>query len=444
MSSDYNRNILQQLNVLYVEDEEDLLEITVDSLRFLVKNIEGANNGQQGLDIFKKYYKDENLPNFDIVITDINMPIMDGLEMLYAIKEIDKNISMVVTTAHTDANFLKQSIDLGVSGYVMKPIDMFKFYDTIVTAVESNVLKRKLEDKIDDQYFKIRTILDSQDNFIIVSDGEKITDCNKSFLDFLNIKSCEELQQTISCVDELFLKDEDDDYLNIVKTNTNWLNRLGNSDKQEIVKIHNRNFDISEIFQISVNKISSHNNDMEYVITLNNVTELHSKSKQLEFKATHDFLTQINNRQYFNNILKEEILRVNRYNNNLSLIMFDIDHFKVINDTFGHETGDTVLIELTRLVRVYLRNSDLFARYGGEEFMILLRESTKENAFKVANKLREKIEEYQILKDKNHKVTCSFGVTEFIKTETDKSFIKRVDEALYEAKESGRNKVVLK
>ncbi|MCH9740971.1 MAG: GGDEF domain-containing protein, partial [Epsilonproteobacteria bacterium] len=125
-----------------------------------------------------------------------------------------------------------------------------------------------------------------------------------------------------------------------------------------------------------------------------------------------------------------------------SIILFDIDYFKCINDTYGHNAGDKVLVELARLVNLGLRESDIFARWGGEEFVILSRYSTAHQAQLLASRLRKDIESYSF--DIVKKMTCSFGVTQFKADDSKAQLFNRVDDALYEAKDNGRNQVVLK
>lgn len=164
-------------------------------------------------------------------------------------------------------------------------------------------------------------------------------------------------------------------------------------------------------------------------------------SKQLTYIAYTDSLTHIYNRRHFGSFLEAELSRVKRYGGTCSIIFFDIDHFKKINDTYGHLIGDDVLSSLTNLVNCLNRNSDVFARYGGEEFIILTTETDLAGATTHAEKLRKKIEESQF--DHIEKLTCSFGVAEYIKDRDDVStLIKRADAALYAAKTKGRNCVV--
>jgi diguanylate cyclase (GGDEF)-like protein len=161
-----------------------------------------------------------------------------------------------------------------------------------------------------------------------------------------------------------------------------------------------------------------------------------------EHLAETDPLTKIYNRLKFDSIFASEIMRVQRYKTPLSLIIFDIDDFKQINDTYGHNVGDNVLIELTKVVSNNIRTTDIFARWGGEEFVILTPNTDMDHAKELAERLRVAIED-SIFKEA-FTVTCSFGVAEFKKGDTTDTLSKRADDALYEAKKSGKNRVCAK
>ena len=178
--------------------------------------------------------------------------------------------------------------------------------------------------------------------------------------------------------------------------------------------------------------------------TFKNVIDKLEKEVQAKKKLSEtDLMLGIHNRAKFIAILKNEIDRANRYNNNLSLIMFDIDYFKRINDNYGHNIGDEILIEAVSISKETIRESDSLARYGGDEFMIICPQTKAVEAENLAERLRKNIYEFSFSRDIN--ITCSFGVAEFKNIEEDlDSLIKRVDDALYIAKEKGKNKVFRK
>lgn len=176
------------------------------------------------------------------------------------------------------------------------------------------------------------------------------------------------------------------------------------------------------------------------VLNAMDVTKMKKMEEELKLLSQTDQLTQIYNRVKFVDSLEKEVARIRRYEADLSLIMLDIDHFKRINDNYGHDVGDEVLILLTKVVDTCIRETDIFARWGGEEFMILLPHTSLNNAAKLAERIREKIEKAEF--PKVGTITSSFGVSQFVKWDNEESFTKRVDRALYKAKEKGRNRVI--
>lgn len=160
---------------------------------------------------------------------------------------------------------------------------------------------------------------------------------------------------------------------------------------------------------------------------------------QLNKVANIDSLTNIYNRRKMNTLFENEINRVKRYKRDLSIIFFDIDNFKLINDQLGHHVGDEVLIKISGIVKSNIRKTDYFGRWGGEEFILILPETNKEKASNIAYILKEKISQYDFNIDRN--ITCSFGVTQFEETDNEDSILTRVDHAMYYVKEHGKNDI---
>ncbi len=165
--------------------------------------------------------------------------------------------------------------------------------------------------------------------------------------------------------------------------------------------------------------------------------ELQELARDLGFQATTDPLTGLSNRLKLDQALAGEILRSDRYKTPFGLVLFDVDHFKDVNDTYGHQIGDKVLVELARFVSSRIRNTDLLARWGGEEFVLLLPGSDGRMAYQTAEKLRNELS--QIPFESVGRVTCSFGVAQYAEGDTAQTVIARADQALYRAKMNGRN-----
>jgi diguanylate cyclase (GGDEF)-like protein len=167
--------------------------------------------------------------------------------------------------------------------------------------------------------------------------------------------------------------------------------------------------------------------------------KLNTIKDDFEKLATTDALTNIHNRYSIMNILSSEISRSNRYKTPLSLIMYDIDFFKKVNDTYGHDVGDNVLRSLSAAVKNNLREVDILGRYGGEEFLIILPNTGLSDAKEYAERLRKEVEEYSF--ETVEKVTISLGVVEIAPTENIKEIFKRADDLLYASKNRGRNRI---
>ncbi|MEA1974792.1 MAG: GGDEF domain-containing protein, partial [Bacillota bacterium] len=163
------------------------------------------------------------------------------------------------------------------------------------------------------------------------------------------------------------------------------------------------------------------------------------KSKSEMDKIVYfDELTGAYNRNKFYECINQEIARSKRYNIDFSIIMYDIDHFKRINDIYGHIAGDLVLKELTNLVKESIRINDCLFRFGGDEFVILLLNVGLEDAKKVAEKIRVNTENADVFVEN---ITLSLGVVEYMENENEEGILNRVDSMLYKSKETGRNKI---
>lgn len=163
------------------------------------------------------------------------------------------------------------------------------------------------------------------------------------------------------------------------------------------------------------------------------------KKEALETLAVTDTLTGLFNRSKLNTVLQEELLRSQRYQLNLGLVILDIDFFKDVNDTYGHEVGDSVLVDMSKLIKKHSRVNDILIRWGGEEFVIIYLGINKDEILRLAERVRLDIQEhtFEMVGSK----TASFGVTVYQDGDTIKSIMDRADKALYISKNSGRNQI---
>lgn len=172
--------------------------------------------------------------------------------------------------------------------------------------------------------------------------------------------------------------------------------------------------------------------------------EQQGQIESLKTEVRVDALTQLGNRAAFEEQIAHAVERFERYQEHFSLLLFDIDHFKAINDTYGHPAGDRVLKGLALKLKAALRGSDLISRYGGEEFVVILLRCKSDQAMDTAEKVRDAVETLKLTLDKvTVKITVSIGVAEAMPGESKESLIARADAALYQAKQRGRNRVSL-
>jgi len=173
----------------------------------------------------------------------------------------------------------------------------------------------------------------------------------------------------------------------------------------------------------------------------NDITDLYQLQEELKRQAYMDELTHAYNRKAFNEKLTENMVFFKRYRRAFCIALFDIDDFKSVNDSYGHDMGDKVLVELSSHIHSTIRKSDLFFRVGGEEFIIIFHEISSTDAFDLMEKIRLSIENLRIIADRV--VTISIGLTQ-VKEADDKDLIyKRVDDLLYKSKKTGKNRISL-
>lgn len=282
----------------------------------------------------------------------------------------------------------------------------------------------------------MQNFLDAQHSITVLVKNNKITMINEAGLKTFGFDSLKSLIASKSNIVEFFLEEH-----GCVDKHTfgqKWIEKVFDDRKNENqkVKIHSVEKGFDRYYQIKVSKLKV---TSEYILNFTDITEIEHDRGKLKETAERDPLTKIYNRVRLNELFDIMFMRANKHNLNLSVILFDIDHFKHINDEYGHNMGDKVLMELARLSKGLLRKDDLIARWGGEEFIVLLDETSLEEAVHMAKRLRKNIEKYPFGLDKP--ITCSFGVTDLSSGDTKIMFLERVDKALYEAKDTGRNRV---
>ncbi|MGM0623529.1 MAG: diguanylate cyclase [Campylobacterota bacterium] len=283
------------------------------------------------------------------------------------------------------------------------------------------------------EHQKAQLILDSQSNLVVLVDNDEPILANKAFLEFFQVAGVKEFRQKYSSIARLFKKQKGYFYIE-ENSSDSWMKRLKDMPLQDR-KVMIGTSEGELIFEIEISEYEG-KKDL-YVLTFDDITLIMNKQDELSQRVYQDSLTAIYNRRYFEKVIDDIFAHVKK-GQPYSLILFDIDNFKNVNDTYGHNFGDRVLQSIAKEVMHSLRSEDLFIRWGGEEFLIVLKGTALSSSIKVAQKLRKLIK-YNKIGDIY--VTCSFGVTQVQHGDTSELMIERVDRAMYSAKKSGKDRV---
>ncbi len=289
-----------------------------------------------------------------------------------------------------------------------------------------------VRDKMTFQEFYSQTVLDAIPSPVIVTDGYALIAANKTFLSYFQYPEVTDFKQDHACVCEYFQQGDTQEYLMPMLNDQRWTEYMAQhptiNHKAKIIME-----DVVTIFDVKLSLLCF-KEERRYVVIFTDISSIQSISMT-------DSLTGLANRLHFSMVYDYMINVSLREQQPLGIIFFDIDHFKHINDQYGHLAGDKVLKRLSHLLQKRLRKSDIAARWGGEEFVILLPDTALEAIYQMAESLRSLIahESFEI----NTRITCSFGATILKEDEGAEGLLKRADGLLYQAKEGGRNRVIV-
>ncbi|MFZ3064643.1 MAG: diguanylate cyclase [Nitrospirota bacterium] len=473
--------------ILIVEDSRTQLQAIEMSLKKEGFAVITAKDGIEG-------YHKVITESPDLIISDINLPELNGYQFCRLIKNENATsyIPIILLTSLGQKQDRFWGLKAGADRYILKDTSMDTLVKEVKTLIDEKMgkIKRKqsqsaggdikdatimsrvnylfdkllFESTIMGEIKNLATLVN--DRTMLLNEFFKIMTALFDYkaLSFLILSG----ENTVLYLDlkENMLSDE-----NIKTIRDNCCIGLGEDRQLKDIKIEiisgmeynskKMHMPYSIISKLNIQKECLGNisifNDKEYDINNRNtltligndlavVVKLMLLYEENERLSITDGLTKAYNRRYFNTQIEKEFEKAKRYNSKLALIMLDIDHFKLLNDTYGHQQGDMVLIHLARILKDNVRNIDLIARYGGEEFTVLMSGADKKEGAIVAEKLRKKIEAYPFPALQKGagplKSTISLGVAEYSTdmNSTD-DLIKSADSVLYKAKEDGRNRV---
>jgi diguanylate cyclase (GGDEF)-like protein len=365
----------------------------------------------------------------DLILLDLLMPDMSGLEVCEQIKKNPAyyHIPILFLTASHEEEHLIEAFEKGAADYVTKPFRATELLARVQTHIQLKLQTRQLQQSEN----KLNTIITYiKDGILIINESGVVKFANPAAAQMFD----KQLSDLIDHELGLPIVVEKVAEIDILRSN----GILGRAE----ITVADAEWLEQKVSIVAMRDVSERNQiEKKLRIALNKQKVLSQKLKKI---ANTDVLTGIANRRNILAILKKELQRTQRYHQNFSLLLIDIDHFKSINDTYGHPIGDQVLQEISRFLINYLRNADTVGRLGGEEFLVILPATTLQEAIEIAARLCHQIRNLDIeMIDQTARITVSIGVTTYQDHDiNDTTMLKRVDNALYKAKESGRDRVI--
>ena len=317
-----------------------------------------------------------------------------------------------------------------VNGDLFWVQETIRFYQSAEGCFIDGIIKDITMEK--ESILRLEKLINQQDNLIALTSGEQVEFMNQTLLNFLGVQSVEQFLQSGDCICRHFVKEDGFFYLESdgVQSWVQEVRRLPESRRIVLMKNHHG---IHHVFHINVSAYDASHS----IMVLTDITLSYHEKQKLEHISQHDSLTGAYNREHLNKNYRRYLTMAQRNSRMLALVMFDVDHFKQINDVYGHNQGDSVLRELVELVTNSIRIDDFIVRWGGEEFMLICNVNNLSNAELIAESVRKRISEYSF--KGIELVTCSFGVTIAVPQESLELVVDRADKALYQSKNSGRN-----
>ncbi len=285
----------------------------------------------------------------------------------------------------------------------------------------------------------LQVAMDADSSLLMMVDNLDIIFVNKALLSFFHVDSLETFKTKYGYISSTFEMVDDPDYITQYVNGEHWLSYLQNKEGQD-TKVMIKRDNQAYHFRVYAQKSRSTDKSLMTII-FDDITSQQKQISKLQEKASKDPLTGLFNRRSFDEVITQEIKLANTIGSSISLIFIDIDFFKKINDTHGHDVGDSVLKELALILSSQTRKQDIVSRWGGEEFVIALQSTTAMQASLLAEKIRTHVSEHHFTIIDH--LTISLGVTQYRADESKDSFIKRADQALYQAKHQGRDQVVV-
>ncbi len=413
--------VASDFSILIVDYHPENLELLTNVLVKVGYHLNFATNCQEARQITS--HLQPNLILFDLKLAEDN-----GCGVCHQLQQDFKHqdIPMIFMTFSKERKYLNYNFELGVIDYVQKPFD----YEELLAKVKTHLIIKKKSEELQQSEAKLNTIITHLYDGILIIDQDGL-------VKFANPAAARIFGQPLEALLNHSLG------IPILNSDTALLDFIRSDGKLGVAEITvaKTEWEGETVDIICLRDVTDRQKAIqELEVALTKQKEL---SEELEKQATTDELTNIYNRRQIMKVAAQEFSRSIRYQNPFSILIIDIDKFKIINDTYGHQIGDKVIIEMVKVVLKNIRNVDIFGRFGGDEFMVILPETNQEEAVEAAERICSSMRDIEITFEADIiKFSLSIGVASYREKMKDlEEIIISADKALYKAKAGGRNQV---
>jgi diguanylate cyclase (GGDEF)-like protein len=446
------------MRVLIAEDDVNSKQLLIDVLQSAGYEVDTSENGLKALAFLETH-------EVDIIISDILMPEMDGYDLCRALKQNPalQNIPFIFYTAtYTSDKDKRFAVSLGASAFLIKPMEVDALLEVIEEVTDPDRKESKTPKgrgfyraspvKLDKQHAEI--VREKLDKKIIELDEQrtKLLESEKRFKDFAEAsaewfwETDEQLNVTVSSGDEVGGFDFSNlmDFPKVCHSHTsNEVLKLLQAHKKfaDIVVYSTDKAGNTKYMRVSGKPIFAKEGDfIGYRCVGRDVSDTVSLNRRVEFLATHDELTGLPNRNLFRQRLEDSISKAERSSKQVLLLFFDLDYFKMVNDTLGHDAGDKLLIQAVERISACARSTDLLCRLGGDEFVMVMEGASPQDGNRLVREIIASFEPAFEIHDQRVYCTVSIGVSVYPDdTKDPQSLLLYADLAMYRAKQNGRN-----
>lgn len=415
---------------------------------------ETASQGREGVHKIIAALREKR--PYALAFVDIRMPPgWDGIETIKHIWKVDRNIQIVICTAFSDYTWEDTINELGMSDNFLilkKPFDQIAVRQLACALTKKWLLAKKSKEhtefldktvkektsSLSESLSLLRATLESTEDGVLVVDlNKKIIDYNMQLIKIWDVSQALLDEKNEELIQEFFIDkiQDSDDYKKALKELYH---------NVEDISKHEIKLKSGKILECCSHPHRLNDATIGRVWSFRDITDRAFLEKELEYQATHDVLTDLPNRSLLYDRIKQAIITETRYNKSIALLFFDLDRFKLVNDSLGHEFGDKLLCAVAKRLLSKIRNEDTLARLGGDEFVLVLSKlSHDQDIINIAEKIISSFDQLFIIDGHDITITSSIGISLFPRDgSTPGELLKNADLAMYQAKEQGGNQFV--